>query len=59
MNALPSLIHSIDTLLPQTQCGQCGHNGCLPYAKALAQGAPINQTGVTGMSFYSSFRVTL
>jgi len=43
MNALSPLIHSIDTLLPQTQCGQCGHNGCLPYAKALAQGASINQ----------------
>jgi len=42
MNALSPLIQAIDTLLPQTQCGKCGHNGCLPYAKALAQGAPIN-----------------
>ena len=28
----------IDSLLPQTQCGQCGHPGCRPYAEAVAQG---------------------
>lgn len=28
----------IDALLPQTQCGQCGFDGCLPYAEALARG---------------------
>ncbi|CRI65436.1 Electron transport complex protein RnfB [Thiocapsa sp. KS1] len=28
----------IDALLPQTQCGQCGHPGCRPYAEALARG---------------------
>ncbi len=34
----------IDDLLPQTQCGRCGHPGCRPYAKALANGdADINQ----------------
>lgn len=33
----------IDKLLPQTQCKECGFNGCLPYAQALAQKvAPIN-----------------
>ncbi|MES2217928.1 MAG: RnfABCDGE type electron transport complex subunit B [Pseudomonadota bacterium] len=26
----------IDKVLPQTQCGECGYNGCLPYAAALA-----------------------
>lgn len=30
------LINKIDALLPQTQCGQCGYKGCLPYAKAIA-----------------------
>ncbi len=30
------LIQQIDDLLPQTQCGQCGFDGCLPYATALA-----------------------
>ena len=28
----------IDKLLPQTQCGQCGHPGCRPYANAIANG---------------------
>lgn len=26
----------IDSLLPQTQCGQCGYPGCRPYAEAIA-----------------------
>jgi electron transport complex protein RnfB len=35
---------AIDALLPQTQCGKCGHAGCRPYAEAIAQGkADINQ----------------
>ena len=38
------LIAAIDRLLPQTQCGQCGYPGCLPYAAAIASGdADINQ----------------
>lgn len=28
----------IDSLLPQTQCGQCGHPGCRPYAESIAAG---------------------
>jgi len=34
---------AIDRLLPQTQCEQCGYRGCLPYATAIADGAPINR----------------
>ncbi len=30
-------VTEIDALLPQTQCGECGYPGCLPYAQALAQ----------------------
>lgn len=31
-----ALIGKIDALLPQTQCGLCGHrDGCLPYAHAI------------------------
>ena len=34
----------IDTLLPQTQCGQCSYAGCRPYAEAIAAGeAEINR----------------
>jgi electron transport complex protein RnfB len=37
------LVESIDELLPQTQCGQCGHPGCKPYAEAIAHGESINR----------------
>ena len=37
------LVDSIDELLPQTQCGQCGHPGCHPYAEAIAKGEAINR----------------
>lgn len=37
------LIEAIDALLPQTQCGKCGFDGCLPYAEAIAEGEPINR----------------
>ena len=38
------LVERIDAILPQTQCGQCGHPGCKPYATAIAAGeADINQ----------------
>jgi electron transport complex protein RnfB len=38
-----SLIQRIDALLPQTQCGKCGHPGCKPYAEGLAEGEAINK----------------
>lgn len=38
------LVDKIDSILPQTQCGQCGYPGCRPYATAIANGeADINQ----------------
>jgi electron transport complex protein RnfB len=33
----------IEDLLPQTQCGQCGHPGCRPYARAIAAGEAFNK----------------
>lgn len=39
-----ALIFSIDAILPQTQCKQCGYDGCRPYAAAITSGvADINQ----------------
>ncbi len=39
MSALPAdLVERLDRLLPQTQCGQCGFDGCRPYAQAMARG---------------------
>jgi electron transport complex protein RnfB len=36
-------IEAIDALLPQTQCGKCGHPGCKPYAEGIANGEAINK----------------
>jgi electron transport complex protein RnfB len=39
-----NLVQQIDALLPQTQCTQCGYDGCLPYAQAIAhEGEDINR----------------
>ncbi|CDZ76325.1 Nitrogen fixation protein rnfB [Legionella massiliensis] len=44
-------VKAIDALLPQTQCGECGFSGCLPYAEALAQGtAPIDRCPPGGVA---------
>ncbi len=45
------VVDQIDTLLPQTQCGQCGFAGCRPYAEAMAAGeADINRCPPGGES---------
>ena len=36
------LIDEIDSILPQTQCAQCGYPGCRPYAKSISQGESID-----------------
>ena len=47
------LVELINNTLPQTQCTQCGYNGCAPYAHAIVfDNAPINQCppgGQTGI----------
>ena len=44
MNSQISLVQSIDALLPQTQCGLCGHrDGCLPYAQSIVKGEDANK----------------
>lgn len=40
---MKNLVAQIDSLLPQTQCGQCSYEGCLPYAEAIANGETINR----------------
>ncbi|MGD9983429.1 MAG: electron transport complex subunit RsxB [Porticoccaceae bacterium] len=42
-NAELELAARIEDLLPQTQCGQCGHPGCRPYARAIAAGEAFNK----------------
>lgn len=45
------VVEKIDSILPQTQCGQCGYPGCRPYAEAIAsEQAEINQCPPGGES---------
>ncbi|ASK34455.1 electron transport complex subunit RsxB [Alloalcanivorax mobilis] len=44
------VVERIDALLPQTQCGQCGHPGCRPYAEAVAAGEIHNRCPPGGQS---------
>ncbi|WP_341708626.1 electron transport complex subunit RsxB [Halopseudomonas sp.] len=44
------IVDQINDLLPQTQCGQCGHPGCRPYAEGIANGEPINKCPPGGES---------
>lgn len=37
------IVEQIDSILPQTQCGQCGYPGCRPYAEAIANGDEITK----------------
>lgn len=37
------IVEQIDSVLPQTQCGQCGYPGCRPYAEAIANGDELNK----------------
>jgi electron transport complex protein RnfB len=53
-------IDSVDALLPQTQCGQCGYAGCRPYAEAVAAGtAPINRCPPGGEEVIAELAVLL
>lgn len=53
-------VKEIDALLPQTQCGECGYSGCLPYAESLAQGrALINKCPPGGMATVQSLAALL
>jgi electron transport complex protein RnfB len=37
-DAIARLTEDLDRILPQTQCRQCGFDGCEPYARAIAKG---------------------
>ena len=38
-----SLVDQVNRVLPQTQCGRCGFEGCRPYARAIVEGESINR----------------
>ncbi len=43
VTAQKSLVNRINRALPQTQCGQCGHPGCPPYARSISLGEASNK----------------
>lgn len=60
MNSQISLIQQIDALLPQTQCGLCGHrDGCLPYAKSIVDGEDANKCVPGGQPVADAIAVLL
>jgi electron transport complex protein RnfB len=53
------IVDQLDALLPQTQCGQCGHPGCRPYAEAIADGEAINHCPPGGQDTIDSIAALL
>ena len=50
-----SPVDTVNALLPQTQCAQCGYPGCRPYAEAIVSGrADINQCAPGGDALVTS-----
>ncbi len=48
------LIDAVESLLPQTQCAQCGYPGCRPYAAAIvSENAPVNLCPPGGESVHA------
>jgi electron transport complex protein RnfB len=41
--SLDAAVIEVNSLLPQTQCAQCGYPGCKPYAEAIVAGEAINR----------------
>ena len=57
---MPNLADTLDALLPQTQCTQCGYDGCRPYAQAMADGqADLNRCPPGGPRVIEALAQTL
>ncbi len=41
-------VKEVEIALPGANCGACGYAGCADYARAVAEGAPVNQCMVGG-----------
>ena len=53
------IIRQIDEILPQTQCGLCGHmDGCLPYAYGIVMNEEAHNLCVPGGQAVRRVRTT-
>ena len=43
-------VQQLQSALPGANCGGCGYAGCSSYAKAIAEGAPVNLCPVGGQA---------
>ena len=43
-------VKELELALPGANCGGCGYAGCAAYAKAVSEGAPVNQCSVGGQA---------
>lgn len=62
MSTVPTrtLEQRLDALLPQLQCGRCGHGACAPYARALAERRALpDRCGPGGMQTAEALARTL
>jgi electron transport complex protein RnfB len=54
------LVEELESLLPGSQCGQCGYPGCAPAAQALADGsAPITLCPPGGLAVIEALAAKL
>ena len=53
------IVAQIDSMLPQTQCGQCSYPGCRPYAEAISEGEAINKCPPGGQATVDSLATLL
>ena len=52
-----SLADRIEQMLPLTQCAQCGHPGCRPYAEAVAAGEAVDLCPPGGAALVVNFKI--
>lgn len=50
MKKISITVEQVDACLPQTQCRECGYDGCMPYAQAILAGnEPIDKCPPGGL----------
>ena len=47
-----NLVDKVNSILPQTQCEECGYAGCRPYAEAMVSGEEIDLCAPGGQKVY-------
>ena len=51
---MQDIVDQVLGVLPQTQCEECGFQGCKPYAEAIVNGADVDLCAPGGVSTYQA-----